>query len=314
MRPLRPGDTIGIVSPAFAPDDDLYSQCRDYFADRGYRVRIFGEDSAKLGRLAGADQERLRHLEAAFGDEEVSAILCSRGGYGSGRIINQINVDLVSRNQKPVIGYSDITYMLVHINSNIGMTTFHGPMAVDLLTKKDKWTEDYFFRAVEKKLNGYSLTRENYTPLRYGTASGTLFGGNISILGSLVGTESLCIPSNSIIFLEDVNEFAYQVDRSLVHLKRAGLFRSARGVIFSSGILKDTDDGKGALGVGFAQIVRDLFHDFGGPVAIGLPCGHTRRQMTLPIGQTVTLSVGQNELGVDFQFEFGDTAATSVAA
>lgn len=313
MTPLEPGDTIGIISPASYASNEVFDFCRSFFAAHGYRIKVFGKDDARHGRLAATDSRRFESLAQAFADEDVKAILCSRGGYGSGRLLEQIAIAGVTTREKILIGYSDVTNLLLHFHSTAGMIMFHGPMAWDLMAREDAWSRRNLLDMISGQRSEYELDRTDFCPIRTGSAEGRLFGGNISIIESLVGTSSFQIPRDAILVLEDVNEFMYRIDRSIVHLKRVGLFETARAIVFADMKLKDGKSRDNSLGFTFEEVIEYHFADFDGPIAIDLPCGHTNRQLTLPIGATTKLHIARDSLYLGFQDVWTDNP-TRIAA
>lgn len=307
MRPLRNGDTIGVVSPASAVDQSVFSQIRAAAEQRGYRIKVFGEHDASFGRMAADDARRAENLMRAFCDDEVAAVLCSRGGYGSGRILDLLDPSLMG--DKIFVGYSDVTNLLVHLHAHKGIVPFHGPMAADLIQKNDQDTIEWLFSMLEGSRFSYSLPPSEYSVIRTGVAEGKLYGGNISIFETLLGTNSVRVPEGAILLLEDVNEFMYALDRSLVHMTRAGVFSNASGIIFADLRLKDGMDRDNSLGLLLEEVLMTHFKGFAGPIAVGLPCGHTARQLTLPLGADTRLSVTHDCLDLGFS-NFWDDLAT----
>lgn len=313
MKELRPDDTIGIVSPASAPDRKTYQFCQEFLESRGFRVKFFGRDAPPFGRMAASDRARLDNLHAAFRDPEVDAILCTRGGYGTIRLLDGLDYDLVRGAHKIFVGYSDITNLLVLFSAHAGLTPFHGPMLIDLMSREDAWTIERFFDLLMNRISGYELNRDDFQPLRNGAASGRLCGGNVTILESLTGTEPLRAEEPRILFLEDVGEYMYRLDRSLVHLKRCGLFENLAGVLLADMHLKD-GHGDNSLGISLEELITMHFGDLGVPVAMDLPCGHTSRQMTLPVGVETTLEVTDSSLSLSFGKIWDRQAGTNLVA
>lgn len=299
MKPLMIGDTIGIISPASRPDDNVYVAAKSFFESRGFLVKVFDQPDGRFGRMAGDDHTRAANLERAFRDPEVKMILCVRGGYGSGRLLEKIDYELVRQSDKIFVGYSDITNLLISFSNGSGLRSFHGPMVTDLIGKEDDWSISNFFSVLMGENSSYHLYEDDFTPVHLGQAHGRLFGGNISIIESLLGTSNLNAAEPRILILEDVGEFMFRFDRALVHLKRAGMFENVSGIVFGDLNLKDRGPDN-SLGIEFEELIEMHFSDFDGPIAIDLPCGHTKRQMTLPIGAATTLSVGPSEMLLSF--------------
>ena len=312
MKPLRSGDTVGIVSPASRADEAIYSPLRNFFESRGFPVKLFGREAPAFGKMAATDLVRARAVEDAFGDHEVRAVLCTRGGYGSGRLLDILNLNQIAANPKIFIGYSDITNLLVTFRTVCGLYPFHGPMAVDLLTKSDPWTIEHFFSTLAGEFSGYYLDRRDFQPIRCGVARGRLLGGNISILESMIGTGAFHADEPTILLLEDVGEFMFRLDRALVHFHRVGIFDNVTGVIFSDMRLNDRGPDN-SLGIELEELIRMHFDEFTGPVAIDLPFGHTQQQMTMPLGAHTMLSVESDRLRLCFS-DFWSTTKTAAKA
>lgn len=312
LRALVPGDTIALVSPASAVAEEVLAGFIHLAEARGYRVKVFGAGDSLFGRMAAEDSRRAEHLLAAFADEEVSAIVCARGGYGSGRLLCQLEGRSLS--PKILVGYSDITNLLLHIQKQAQFTTFHGPMAVDLVQGRDEDTIGWFFSMLEGKRLAYALHAPEFTAIKQGSAQGVLYGGNISIIGSLAGTNSLHVPQGAILVLEDVNEFMYALDRSLVHLQRAGIFDNASGILFADMRLKDGTSKDNSLGMLLEEVIENHFDAFDGPIAIGLPCGHTQKQLTLPLGSEAKVTVSAASLSLSFEDFWERPTKAAIAA
>lgn len=313
MKPLKTGDTIGLVSPASKAELSVFSGIAQIARGRGYSVKTFGSADLSCGRMAGTDEERAANLLSALNDPEVDAVLCSRGGYGSGRLLDVLEKSQFS--PKIFVGYSDITSLLLHFHATGKMIPFHGPMASDLVTKGDKETLEWFFEVLEGQRLCYELRPELFKAHRPGYAKGPFWGGNISMIQNMVGTDSIRVPEGAIVMLEDINEFMYTFDRSLVHLKRAGLFRDASAIIFSDLKLKDGHDKDNSLGMLQEDVIDMNFGDFKGPIIFGMPCGHTESQMTLPLGVEAILDARADaSLSLSFTNFWGPSEQSEAAA
>lgn len=299
MRPLAPGDTIAIVSPASTAERRVFSEFQDLAAEHGYATKVFGEFDEGFGRMAADDRRRAENLQAAFADDSVAAILCSRGGYGSGRLLDII--DPAAIRPKIFVGYSDVTSLILHLSATAGIIPFHGPMAADLIGNANQWTRERFFSMLAGERLSYSLERADFTPVREGVARGPIVGGNISIIESLLGTGSLSIPDGAVLLLEDVNEFMYSFDRALVHLRRAGVFDRISGLVIADMKIKDQGSRDNSLGLLLEEVIDSHFGAFEGPIALDMPCGHTDRKLTIPIGAQTTLTVGDTRLVLEFE-------------
>ena len=315
---LRPGNTIGVVSPASAAPAESFAAAEALIERRGYESKFFSSPDDRQGRLAGNDALRTRQLIAALVDPTVDAVFCMRGGYGSARIIDNIPDSALLLQQKPFVGYSDITTILNHMVSRGRKNVFHGPMLKDLVSADDPCSEKYLFDVLEGRSHELSLKSNRIKIINEGECSGPIIGGNISIIESIIGTNSYYNKSGFILLLEEVNEPAYRLDRSINHLKRAGVFDKCCGVILSEMVGPDIDDVDCSLGVDFEELLAEHFYDFGDrPVVANVPCGHTQPQLTLPFGATLNMRVDRDSfrLGLSLieqgELRKGDATETS---
>lgn len=280
-RGLKKGDTIGIISPAGAVRDVAqFENAVNYFQLKGYNVKISEHSRAQKRYLAGSDSERLYDLETFFYDEEVDAIICSRGGYGTVRILDKLDFDLIRLNPKIFVGYSDITSLLVNFVEQSGVVTFHGPLALSDFGSKniDEFTERNFFSILEGNFAGKFENSRSYTPVCKGKAEGTLVGGNLAVLASLCGTPYFPDLKGKILFLEDVSEPLYKIDRMFSQLRLAGVLTGVKGIILGdfTGLDEDTSV--------LADLAVESFSALDVPVGLGFAIGHERQKLTLPLG------------------------------
>lgn len=286
---LNKGDTIGVISPSGAVKEiKLFENAVKYFETRGFSIKTAPHALDKREYLAGNDENRLSDLENFFMDDEIKAIFCSRGGYGTFRILNNINYGLIRDNPKIFMGYSDITALLCNFYGKSGLVTFHGPLFASDFGKDevDEYTENVFWEIFMKNPK---IPYEFNNPLRYhcikpGKAEGTLIGGNLAILCGLLGTPYMPDFSGKILLLEDIGEPLYKIDRMIMQLKLAGVFEKISGLLFSefSSVInsENTDVNKfNAL-----DVVSELTSDLKIPVGYGFPAGHSDKKATLPIG------------------------------
>ena len=243
--------------------------------------------------LAGSDDVRLNDLHAAFADSEVDAIICLRGGYGTPRLLDRIDFELLRNNAKPFIGYSDITALHLAISRYAGFVTFHGPMLnADLLGDKQKPTESSFFNMLRGQLKaGSVLTHPVAYPLTTiepGIAHGRLLGGNLSMIAATMGTPYEMDAEGVILFIEDINEPLYRIDRLLTHLRLAGTLHKLRGVLVGDVAGVDT--------VALERLLKQTFAPLRIPVLSGWRSGHCDPNLTLPMGALVRLDAGSKEL------------------
>ena len=307
IRPnlLAKGQTVGLITPGSYINDDGLERAVNNLENLGLQVKLGANIRAERGFTAGSDAERLNDLHAMFSDSQVDAIWCARGGYGCGRLLPHLDYRLIRRNPKALIGYSDITALHCAIYKETGLITFHGPVGASEQT-------DYTRRQLEAVLfegqQGYDIplstdnaAREESTYQKYtitsGRASGELIGGNLTLLASLVGTGYLPSAKNKLVFLEDVGEDPYRIDRMLTTLRQAWSLGEAAGIALGifSGCEADEEDRSLSL----AETLIDRLGDLGIPVAYGLSFGHISDQCTLPVGAVASLDADAHNLRLE---------------
>lgn len=285
---LKKGDLIGLISPASSPDNlEKINQGVKYFERLGYRV-VVGKNVGRFrGYLAGTDDERVNDLHSMFAHKDVKAIFCIRGGYGSIRLLDKINFNLIKRNPKIFVGYSDITSLQLAIFQKTGLVTFSGPMAtVDFAGEVNPFTEEVFWRMVTStKPFGKFRNPDNQkiSCLSKGKAQGILLGGNLSLVVSLLGTSYIPKFDRSILFLEEVEEKPYRIDRFFAQMKLAKIFDKVSGIILCNFTdCEETDLNKKSLTLN--DVIGDYFEKLNKPVVYNLVYGHINPKNTIPIG------------------------------
>lgn len=280
--------TIGIVSPASCPQDEqIYHQGISYLKNLGYQV-IEGEHVLnKRGYLAGEDDDRVNDLNKMFQDPDINAIICSRGGYGAPRIIDQIDFNAIRDNPKIFVGYSDITSFHLAIWKKTGLITFAGPMvAVEFGRGIEPFTENYFWKTLSATEQIGLLPDPPAMPLRIikaGQTEGRLLGGCLSLINMLLGTPYCPDFQDAILLIEDIDEEPYRVDRYLAQLKLAGILDQVAGIVlgqFIDCLPKDPD--KPSLSLD--QVFEDYFGSLDVPIIANFAYGHIPVKHTLPIG------------------------------
>lgn len=283
---------IAVIAPAgpAALDTD---KAIAWMRARGYSLRIFPGVFEKDGYLAGSDDVRLNDLHAAFTDPEVDAIICLRGGYGTPRLLDRVDFQLLRHHAKPFIGYSDITALHLAISRYAGFVTFHGPLLnADLLGERLPPTESSFFNMLSGQCRaGSVLTHPIGRPLTTivpGIAHGRLLGGNLSMIAATMGTPYQIDAEGVILFIEEINEPLYRIDRLLTHLRLAGTLHKLRGVLVG--------DIAGVEVVALERLLKQMFEPLLIPVLSGWRSGHCNPNLTLPMGALVRLDAGNKEL------------------
>ena len=278
---LKPGDTIAIIAPSGPVCEEKICKAKDFFEKKGYKI-IFGKNLFKKDRfLAGSDEDRLADLHWAFEDKSINAILCARGGYGAIRILDKINYDIIRNNPKIFCGYSDVTALSLMLLHHVGLATFSSPMFQSDFScdEVSPVTQNSFFNLLSGKKEVY----KSKTLIIDGTATGMLWGGNLSTIVSLCGTDF--IPDEKFIFFtEDVAEPVYKIDKMLNQLLRAEKFRqNIAGIAF--GEFTQTNDEKNYL----PQTLTEFATALNVPACSGFKITHSVEKQTIPIGCTAKL-------------------------
>ncbi|QGP92749.1 putative murein peptide carboxypeptidase [Neomoorella glycerini] len=289
---LLEGDTIGIIAPASPLADPAYlARGIRFWRSLGYRVRTGAHISKAAGYLAGSDAGRLADLHQMFRDPEVKAITCLRGGYGTLRLLADLDYNLIRCHPKILVGYSDITALHLALNKMTGLVTFHGPMLYPELGSEDlhPYTRENLCRALTVTSPLGSIPPAPGLPppvtITPGQAEGIVTGGNLSLVVASLGTPFEIDTRGKILFLEEVDEAPYRLDRLLTQLKLAGKLEAAAGIVF--GIC--TGCGDSSLKPGPLEVITGHLAPLGIPCFYGLPAGHLATQATLPLGISARL-------------------------
>lgn len=291
---LQPGDTIGITCPAGYMAAAKAQTCIDTLQQWGYLVKVgktLGSESATY--FSGTDDERLRDFQEMLDDESVKAILCGRGGYGMGRIIDRIDFRAFKKKPKWIVGFSDITVLHAHLYSNYKIASLHAPMAAAF--NEDGFNNEFvqsLKNALEGKVARYQCDVHELN--HRGEAVGELVGGNLSLLAHLVGTPSDIKTKGRILFLEDVGEYLYNVDRMLHQLKRAGKLAKLAGLII--GGFTDNKDTERPFGKPVYELIHDVVKEYDYPICFDFPVSHEKENYALKVGAGYKLIVGKNKV------------------
>lgn len=288
---LEAGDTIGMVAPAGPADRSKVERAIEHLIEMGYKVKAGKSVYSRRGYLAGEDELRAYDINNMFADDEVNAVFCLRGGYGSQRILDMVDYRTIRDNPKIFMGYSDITALLNAIYQKCELITFHGPMGGDFAGGLEKHTK----RAMKSALESIDPIGEVPNPempevVSEGKGKGALVGGNLSIVAASLGTPYEINTKGRILLLEDVFEEPYSIDRMLTQLRLAGKFRDAAGIVLGDwGSSEPEEQGKS---LSLEEVFEDVFKDMGKPVLKGLKIGHCKPNITVPIGAEVSLDTG----------------------
>lgn len=305
---LKSGNTIGLIAPGSnAWEDEEIHFAMDVLRSFGFKIKQGKHLFQRHGYLAGSDKERASDINQMFKDKSIDGIFCLRGGYGSPRVLPYLDYDLIAKNPKALIGYSDITALLNAIYARTGLITFHGPIAKQNFTEYTvKSFKDVIFEAKKsielatpplfEAVEGQAEKDNRLTLITKGSAKGRLIGGNLSLMVKLVGTPFEPDYKNKILFLEDVEEAPYRIDGMLTHLKIAGRLNQLAGIVFG----KCTDcEAKSPPSLSIEQVLKDRLGDLGIPILKGVMIGHIDDMATIPIGAMATLDASNKRLTLE---------------
>lgn len=299
------GDTLALVAPASPPADArAVDQSIAALEKIGFKVKLARHARERRGFLAGSDRERAADLMEAFRDRHVKGIICLRGGYGTARLLPLLDYDLIRRTAKIFVGFSDVTSLHCAFLKRSGLISFHGPMAASDFIKKEfpDFTLRSFLRTlmVREPSGGIRQGYDGKTVriLRRGTVSGPLIGGNLSVLCALLGTSFQPAFKGRILFLEDLDEPPYRIDRMLTHLMNAGALKQVAGIV--TGLCRNCEDLKATAAGEYRQSLQDVLKErllpLNVPVVTGLPFGHAPHNATLPVGASAMLDAEKGDL------------------
>ncbi len=287
---LTKGDTIGLVAPAGYMPDEKFQTCIRILKEQDYVVKVGKTPGHQHHYFSGTDKERTSDLQKFLDDKKIRAILCVRGGYGVGRIIDKLNFEKFVAHPKWVIGFSDITVLHNHIFSNFGIATLHAPMAAAF--NEDGYKNIY----VGSLLDAIAGSKADYHTAAHvfnkvGEVSGVLVGGNLALLTHLIGTGSDMNTRNKILFIEDTGEYIYSIDRMMYQLKRSGKLANLRGLIV--GRFSDMKDTTIPFGQSVEEVIRDIVKEYDYPKCFDFPVGHQDENYALKVGVRYTLKIAR---------------------
>ncbi|MFM8771558.1 MAG: LD-carboxypeptidase [Candidatus Kapaibacterium sp.] len=297
-RGIRAGSTVGIVCPASGASmqdiSDFAGLCREW----GVRVKLGKNISRRNGYLSAPDEDRASELMGFIEDPEVDAVVCARGGYGVMRILPMLDFTSIRQAGKIIMGFSDITALLIAANQLSGIVTFHGPVASSTF---DPFTVQSLQEVVltESPANLTTFSNNRLTVINEGVAQGKLTGGNLALVVSTLGTKFEIDTTDAILFLEEVNEEPFRVDRMLTQLWLAGKLQSAKAIAL--GNFRDCEArGTSITGPSFtlSQVFQERLASLGTPVVYGLPFGHVKSKLTLPLGVNAELNATERTFKV----------------
>ena len=298
LRKLPTGGKIGILAPAFPPDAAKLHNGVEYLQNLRYEVKLTDSPTSIDGYFAGSDEMRLNDLHNLFADPEIDMIICARGGWGTLRMLDKIDYELIKNNPKAFVGYSDITTLHLAFWQKCGIPSLSGPMAaVEMGTGILPFTEKHFWDQVFNTgpFYNYYFKDDDSEIWQQGRAEGTLLGGCLSMVSHQLGTPYTPDYADSILFLEDVGEEPFKIDCYLAHLKQAGILDKIKGLIL--GVFLDClDDNESRAHITVKDVLHEYFADSPYPVIYNFPYGHTMKKVTMPVGARVSIDTKQKLL------------------
>ncbi len=288
-KPLYPGATLAVVSPASTPRPELVERGLAELARLGYRTVLY-PGALLRGPLyyAGDVEQRVADLHGAFADPAIDGIICTRGGWGSAELLPHLDAELIRSHPKAFLGYSDHTSLHLYLQQFAGLVTFYAPMVAADFSRPDGRERASWRHAFEGSGDWSVGPEQGLRVLRAGAAEGTLSGGCLSIYAEALGTPYAPVVEDGVLFLEDIGTKPYQWDRMLLHLRYAGLLGRTRGIVFGD-MRQCCAPEEDAL---MEAAILHALRDFTGPIAIGLRSGHVDREnVTLPLGVRVRLDL-----------------------
>ncbi len=285
---LQKGDTVAIVASARKISLEELQPAIDIINSWGLKVVLPKNVFCIDNQFAGTDDERAADMQWALDEENVKAVICARGGYGTVRIIDKLDFTNFIKHPKWIVGYSDITTLHQHINQNFSIASLHATMPINF-PKNEESTE-----SLRKALFGETLTYTvpSHVLNRTGEASGELIGGNLSLIYALCGSKSDIDTKGKILFIEDLDEYLYHIDRMMMNLKRSGKLQYLTGLIVGS--MSDMKDNTVPFGKTAEEIILDAVKEYNFPVCFDFPAGHIDRNLAIYFNKNTTLSINKS--------------------
>ena len=286
---LKPGDCIGILSPGSYTSSKDFAGSVELLKANGYRVKIAPSATALYEHFAGTDRKRAADINALFADDDVKAILCVRGGYGSARILDKLDYKMIAKHPKMLIGFSDVTALHIALGDKCGISTIHGPMLVSFTRPNfdSEYTRTNFFAGLTRTepIGEIPMPEDRkLEAVRPGHAEGIITGGNLTLIASLVGTPYELDGKGSLLLLEEVGETPYRIDRMLNQLWQNGLLKRVNGILLGDFVGCENEKADGINDFTLDDVLKHYARLSGKPVIRGVPAGHGKYNMFLPLG------------------------------
>jgi muramoyltetrapeptide carboxypeptidase len=300
-RKVGPGSRIAVIAPAGPPRADRLQKGLAYFQKLGYEFQIYPQVKKRTGYLAGDDKSRAAAINDAFADDSIDGIFAARGGYGCLRLLPYIDFKVIKKNPKLMVGYSDLTVLLLAIYKECNLVTFHGPMlSIEFGKPLKKYTTEYFHKAIEqpKPLGRISIPSGYHVEkINGGNAVGTIIGGNLSLIARMIGTGFLPSFKDKLIFIEDTEEEPYRLDAYLSQLFQATDISKARGFVIGEMTKTEPKYGRKKSWTAL-EVIKDYFAGLNKPVIYNFPCGHGKEKITIPVGVKAFLDADKKLLEI----------------
>ncbi|NQV50547.1 MAG: LD-carboxypeptidase [Candidatus Marinimicrobia bacterium] len=300
---LKAGDTVGIINPAGATfhHDDV-AIAKETLAALGLKMKAGEHLLDRYGYLAGTDVNRAADVNAMYADPSVNAIITLRGGWGCNRILDLLDYKSIAKHPKILMGYSDITSLLLALNAKTSLVTFHGPVGTSTwneystdFVKRLLFNAEIFSMENPKDVgDNLTQTKDRILTIQGGQATGKLLGGNLSVLTAMVGSEYLPDFKGNLLFLEEVGEDIYRVDRMLTQLKLAGILAEISGFVF--GKCRNCDSGEGYGSLTLEEVLDDHIRPLGIPAWFGSMIGHIENKFTIPLGVNAEINADKGSI------------------
>lgn len=298
VKRLKPGDTIGFICPSFTcqMNTDRISNLKQIIKKLGYHLKFGSSCFKSYGYLAGSDEERIKDLKSMFLDDDIKAIICLKGGYGASRIVDKIDYDIIKKNPKVFMGFSDITILLNAIYQKTNLPTIHGQLGIYLgRNDLDEISINDFKSLLNNDFKNRTLTSPHLRAINEGIAKGKMVGGNLSLITNLIGTPYDIDFKDKIVFIEEVDESPYRVDRMFSQLRLSGKIHQARGFVFGyfTNCISENKD---------TQTIEDLIYEYfktaNKPIIVNFSSGHDLPFINLPIGLEVEINTYEMQIKV----------------
>ena len=296
---LKLGDTIGVVAPGSPTTEEKVEKVYNKLTKMGFKVVMGKSCYSKYGYLAGRDEIRAEDLNNMFGDKEINGIICLRGGYGTIRILDLLDYSLIRKNPKVFVGYSDITALHIAINKLSNLVTFHGPMAAsDLIGDISDFSLNSLYNSIFNEQFNPSIENplEDLKAINGGVAEGEIIGGNLSLIVSTIGTPYEIDTKGKILFIEEIGEEPYRIDRMLTQLRLSNKLQEVEGIIlgnFNNCSPEDPD-----MSLTLEEVIDNIIKPLNKPTLLNLQAGHCEPTITIPFGVKARLDADRKQITI----------------